>query len=491
PALGSGAFAIEAVRQLADEYLRRREEELGERVDPEDRPQELQKIKAYLALHNVYGVDLNSTAVELAEISLWLDTMGKGLAAPWFGLHLRRGNSLIGCRRAVYSGEHVKSKAWLKSVPKAVPLSETLESGIHHFLLPAEGWGSAINAKEGKTLAPERVKELRAWRRKILSKPTKTQIERLQLVARRVERLWSFALQRLTIAEAQIRRSIDVWGAEDLPSGGEITREQIEESLADPKGAFQRLKIVMDAWNALWFWPLTDRLTTREVINDDGEQIIERIEPPTMDEWISALEALVGSKLDEQTAGSGRRWRGGDSTLASASDWKELELAEELDLSFAGAVSAERARAEHLWLGVTETVAAEQGFFHWELFFAPVFAERGGFDLQVGNPPWVRPIWDEHALLSEGNPWFQLAVRPTQAEVRQKRAETLELIGLSNLLIDGNTDVVGTAAFVGSPVEYPHLVGLQPDLYRCFMEQTWRHQSPSGAIALIHPESHF
>src|SRR5699024_9597002 len=211
PALGSGAFAIEAVRQLADEYLRRREEELGERVDPEDRPQELQKIKAYLALHNVYGVDLNSTAVELAEISLWLETMGKGLAAPWFGLHLRRGNSLIGCRRAVYSSEHVKSKAWLKSVPKAVPLSETLESGIHHFLLPAEGWGSAINAKEGKALAPERVKELRAWRRKILSKPTKTQIERLQLVARRVERLWSFALQRLTIAEAQILRCIDGW----------------------------------------------------------------------------------------------------------------------------------------------------------------------------------------------------------------------------------------------------------------------------------------
>ncbi|HLS00744.1 MAG TPA: class I SAM-dependent DNA methyltransferase, partial [Beutenbergiaceae bacterium] len=61
PALGSGAFAIEAVRQLAEEYLRRRELELGEQVDPEVRPQEIQKIKAYLALHNVYGVDLNAT----------------------------------------------------------------------------------------------------------------------------------------------------------------------------------------------------------------------------------------------------------------------------------------------------------------------------------------------------------------------------------------------------------------------------------------------
>ena len=34
PALGSGAFAIEAVRQLADEYLKRRQDELGERDRP-------------------------------------------------------------------------------------------------------------------------------------------------------------------------------------------------------------------------------------------------------------------------------------------------------------------------------------------------------------------------------------------------------------------------------------------------------------------------
>src|SRR5699024_3705749 len=83
PALGSGAFAIEAVRQLADEYLTRRQEELGKRIDPEAYATELQRVKAYISLHNVYGVDLNSTAVELAEVSLWLDTMAPGLKAPW------------------------------------------------------------------------------------------------------------------------------------------------------------------------------------------------------------------------------------------------------------------------------------------------------------------------------------------------------------------------------------------------------------------------
>ncbi|WP_231752368.1 DNA methyltransferase [Mycobacterium gordonae] len=102
PALGSGAFAIEAVRQLAAEYLKRQQEDHAEVIDADRYQEELQKVKAYIALHEVYGVDLNATAVELAEISLWLDTMVAGLQAPWFGLHLRRGNSLIGARRSVY-----------------------------------------------------------------------------------------------------------------------------------------------------------------------------------------------------------------------------------------------------------------------------------------------------------------------------------------------------------------------------------------------------
>ena len=106
PALGSGAFALEAVKQLSAEYLRRKQNEVEQRIDPADYPQEFQKTKAYIALHNVYGVDLNATAVELAEISLWLDTMVTGLSAPWFGLRLRRGNSLIGARRSVYSPHH-------------------------------------------------------------------------------------------------------------------------------------------------------------------------------------------------------------------------------------------------------------------------------------------------------------------------------------------------------------------------------------------------
>ena len=37
------------------------------------------------------------------------------------------------------------------------------------------------------------------------------------------------------------------------------------------------------------------------------------------------------------------------------------------------------------WLDTVADIAAQQGFFHWELRFAQVFTD-GGFDLQLGNP---------------------------------------------------------------------------------------------------------
>lgn len=482
PALGSGAFAIEAVRQLAEQYLTRRQDERGERIDPDDYPRELQRVKAFIALHNVYGVDLNATAVELAEISLWLDTMVAGLDAPWFGLHLRRGNSLVGARRAVYRRDQVTDKSWLSAVPTDAPLSTLLDGpavGVHHFLLPADGWGAAADAKEAAALAPDATRALKQWRSAMRSKPSKAQTDALLEIAYRVEVLWQVAARRMHIAEQGVRRAVPVWGADDQPAGA-LTRETVERSLADADGAYRRLRRVMDAWCALWFWPLTERATT---VERDGETV--HVAPPRLDQWIDALQRLVGRAPELK-----RRSLPGNQTLTDAATWDELEHVEDQVLKFAEARPVAEVLRDHPWLEVCERVAAEQGFFHWELDFSSVFL-RGGFDLQVGNPPWVRPRSDVDALLAEGDPWWQLAVKPTQAQVALKRTETLALPGMTDLVVDGTAAVACTATFVGSPRQYPHLAGLQPDLYRCFVEQMWRHTGPTGMAALIHLESHF
>ena len=489
PALGSGAFALEAVRQLAAEYLKRRQKELGEDIDPDAYPRELQKVKASIALHQVYGVDLNGTAVELAEISLWLDTMSEDLAAPWFGLHLKRGNSLIGARRAVYSRDQVNSKSWLKAVPRDLPvanLAEDIREGriasglsgsIHHFLLPAEGWGSASDAKEAKELAPEAFAMLKTWRRQITGKPTKKQLDQLAALSMRVETLWQFALRRLEIAEREIRRHIPLWGAPDpeLFEGASraVNREEIEAKLEDANGAYQRLRRVMDAWGALWFWPLTDTLT-------------EGVQQPTLDEWIGGLTAILGTHFEVNA----RLATEGQTTLGHSTQWIELGAAEDNELAFANVMSIKEALEAHRWLVVCERIASQQGFFHWEIEFATVFA-RGGFDLQIGNPPWVRPEWDEISTLAEHNPWWALVTKPSVKDAARIRLETLAIGEARRFYLDTLAIVSSTRAIVSSPTRYPHLSGLRPDLYRCFIEEVWRHSSPGGTAGLIHPETHF
>ena len=487
PALGSGAFAIEAVRQLAEQYLSRRERELGRRVDPEERPRELAKVKAFIALHQVYGVDLNATAVELAEVSLWLDTMVEGLAAPWFGLRLRRGNSLVGARRALYSTSQLKKRAWLSAAPVAEPLSQVaavlddadaasrhriggaldVSGSIHHFLLPAKGWGSAVEVpKQVRDLVDaDRFKALKAWRKDITKALSTTQALRLTALARRVEVLWEMTLRRLRVAEAEASRRIDLWGRNAQEgSGSTVSREDIEAYLAAPGSAYRRLRLVMDAWCALWFWPLTTDVT-----------------PPSFDEWLGALEGLLGKQVKDA--------KGTDGTLVDASSWAELETMEEVELGLAGARKVQSVIDEHEWLTVVQEVAEAQGFFHWELDFATVFA-RGGFDLQVGNPPWVRPDVSVETLLADGDPWWVLTKKPSLADRQERLPRTLARPGVLNTVLDGAAETEVLAEFISDQTVYPIMEG-RPDLYRAFMCQVWEHQKQRGISSLIHMETHF
>jgi hypothetical protein len=408
-----------------------------------------------------------------------------GLQAPWFGLRLRRGNSLIGARRAVYTRAQVNDKSWLKATPTVVPITGMTEElrnettahqtdgRIHHFLLPASGWGSAVEVKEAKeavSLAAEAVAGLKKWRSGITGKPTTKQLNALVELAHRVESTWQIALRRLQIAEAEARRGIALWGRDCPGHTQAVTREQIEETLGKRNGVYQRLRRVMDAWAALWFWPLTDT---------------GGITPPTsLDRWIEACQLLLGREPEARKSSKGM------TPLGAATNWDDLNDAENLNLSFAGAVDVDEALSRHPWLKVCEKIAEQQGFFHWELDFATVFA-RGGFDLQLGNPPWVRPRTDLDMLLAEGDPWWQLAVKPSEEARKTKLDAMLALPGIRDLVVHGTSDVVVTIEYLGAAQSYPLLEGLQPDLYRCFMEQTWRHSSHRGVTTLVHPETHF
>ncbi|MFC5214740.1 class I SAM-dependent DNA methyltransferase [Streptomyces coerulescens] len=559
PALGSGAFLNEAINQVAAEYLRRRGVELGAPVDTEKYAVELQKVKAYIALHNSYGVDLNSTAVELAEVSLWLNTMHPGMEAPWFGLHLRRGNSLIGGRREVYAAERLKKGGWLGATPERFPLTEVVagapgrglpEGAVHHFLLPAKEWGAVAGEKEAKALAPEAAKALAAWRKAVTKSPSKKQTDRLQGLARRVEYLWGLVVRRLEISERDISRRIEVWGAEDGWLRAPEVAVQRDDVLADLEAVdtpYWRLKTLMDAWCALWFWPvqraglldgsdegyrraaavveesgafaglaegavgaeddgvlmaweadalpgfgveakqlsltrenLDKRRTGRrkEAVSEQRRAVVALAE---LDDWLDFAESLLG-----------RRDVPADSLVSEFERLDELEPYEDALPDLMGMDLAHHLEGRYPWAGVARDIAGQQGFFHWELEFAQVFARAGGFDLQVGNPPWVRPQWQEDQVLAELEPWFMLAEKPSASEWRLRKEDLLNHgVDGSNFVLGELTRVAGAVAVLTSSAAYPLLVGTRGDLYRAFMARVWQHIAPHGSAGLIHPDTHF
>ncbi|MGY1434557.1 DNA methyltransferase family protein [Streptomyces reniochalinae] len=580
PALGSGAFLNEAINQVAAEYLRRRQKELRTTIDTEQYQIELQKVKAYIALHNCYGVDLNSTAVELAEVSLWLNTMHPGMEAPWFGLHLRRGNSLIGGRREVYAPERLKKGGWLGTTPERFPLAdaqagETLPTGaVHHFLLPAKEWGAVAAEKEAKSLAPEQAKALAAWRRAITKSPSAKQTARLQGLARRAEYLWGLVVRRLEISERDISRRIDVWGAEDgwlrRPQEA-VQRDEVVADLEAVDTPYWRLKTLMDAWCALWFWPVQEAgllngkderysrgaaggdaaeqsaavLVSggREAVADsgadsdeaDGEvgqagedaadpdgvlMMWEEDALPGLDLGAEPQQmALTRESLERKRTGRRKeaiRERRTVTSLANLDSWldfaesllgtqdvpedslvSEFETLEELtpyedqlpDLM--GMDPAHWLEARYPWMSVVGDVADHQGFFHWELEYGQVFA-RGGYDLQVGNPPWVRPRWQEDLVLAESDPWFKLSNKPGVTEWRLRKNQLFEETDTHRTsFLEEIAKSTGAISFLGNSASYPLLAGTQPDLYRAFMCRAWHHSNPPGITGLIHPDTHF
>ncbi|MDY0812396.1 hypothetical protein [Kitasatospora purpeofusca] len=592
PALGSGAFLNEAINQVAKEYLRRRQDELGITIPTSRALEEEQRAKAYIALHNAYGVDLNATGVELAEVSLWLNTMHPGMQAPWFGLHLRRGNSLIGGRRAVFTGEDVgaKEKLWLKAkgalAPTPLPFlgedgktrQELPEGAVHQFLLPAPGWAAVAGEKEARALAPELERQLGAWKKGILKPPTvkaargqkHSQLARLQAVARRAEFLWEVVVRRMEESEKEISRRIDVWGAEAMDGEdpeeydflrrpkGAVAKEKVYRDLFENPGSpYWRLKTMMDAWCALWFWPveqaglLDGSAAVYEARDDElaraalaGLPQVGSIEPLAdpkpepglllaeqaslfsvggeQESLLAALSEAAPVVAARKAAPTGTRRRMPTPVrrpviaLADFADW--LDFAEALlgtydqpegtlvaDLGsldtiegyeqglpgFMGMDSVSKLDERFPWLAVAQEIAERHGFLHWELDFGAVFARHGGFDLQVGNPPWVRPRWDEPAVLAEHEPWFMLTEKASTTEKQRRKGELLQSVTVQRYVLDELTSTSAQVDMFASEQVYPLLTGTQPDLYRAFMSQVWAHGTPTGTAGLVHPDTHF
>ncbi|MEU7605917.1 hypothetical protein AB0B44_34185, partial [Streptomyces sp. NPDC041003] len=198
-----------------------------------------------------------------------------------------------------------------------------------------------------------------------------------------------------------------------------------------------------------------------------------------LDDWLEFLEAMLGTAdVPEGTL------------IDSFANLDALKSFEETLPGFMG-MDVGNPEDRFPWLQEVHDVAEEQGFLHWELEFAIIFARSGGFDLQVGNPPWVRPRWNESAVLAEREPWFELEDKASTADKDRRRRELLESQESHRYVLRELTNTIAQVAVFGSPQMYPLLTGTQPDLYRAFMCQVWAHMSKAGTTGMLHPDTHF
>ena len=111
PAMGSGAFLVEACRYLGDSLV---DAWHAHNEVPAIPPDEDEAIFArrLVAQRCLYGVDRNPVAVDLAKVSLWLVTLAKDHALTFLDHALRHGDSLVGLSR-----EQVESFHWDLEAP--------------------------------------------------------------------------------------------------------------------------------------------------------------------------------------------------------------------------------------------------------------------------------------------------------------------------------------------------------------------------------------
>ena len=209
-------------------------------------------------------------------------------------------------------------------------------------------------------------------------------------------------------------------------------------------------------------------------------KITRRAQVPLRDleDWLDFAESVLGRQDIPQ-----------DSLVGEFHNLADITKYEDQLEPWMGMDSFPELAARFPWLATVTEIAQAQGFFHWELRFAQVFAD-GGFDLQAGNPPWVRPRWEEAPILAELEPWFELAPGVSAEERRERKESVLASDPARRFYLEALTVNMGLRTFLTDTTTYPLLTGTQPDFYRGFMCQTWLHASSLGAVGLLHPDTH-
>jgi hypothetical protein len=518
PAMGAAAFQNEVINQLAELYISQREKELDKHVSPTSRRNEIQRVKAYIATKNVYGVDLNPTAIELGKLSLWLNVIHRDMETPYFGHRIALGNAVIGAwlkvfdKSDLYKAEKqggvttklVCTEWWTKAPHKVHFDTEgkkvrRKKDEIYHFLLPDKNMLGVLSITEQKKANPDAVKRMNRIKKDWIRPLTEGDISKLQKLSEKIDLLLVKFQQYQTKVDQLTGNNFTVWGQTHKPAPNFGMTYEEKQRLTDTRNSrdseYHKLKTVMDYWCSLWFWEYKDAGLL-----------------PTRDEYWSDIDGILSIDLDKTVTEQRYRLRGnvrnGMEDMFSQKqyeinfDFENNEQANEPSINNDNTVLPTKDEANVILsqykdqqtffstprTPIVQKLADRYHFFHPMLEFIEVFWLRDGFDIICGNPPWIKLEFDERGIISEYFP--EVVIRKTISPDVRKMSNRLfeENANVKKLYQEEETENAGDAAFLNSQVNYPLLEGQQTNLYKCVLENGLDELSNNGFMGLLHPE---
>ena len=399
---------------------------------------------------------------------------------PWFGTQLVNGNSLIGARRQVYRVENTQSTSkglrWYEMEPERIPLGTKRmpKKQVYHFLLGDPGMCS-YSDKVIKSLEPDKIKEMAKWNKKFTEPITDDEVVTLLRLSAAIDELWEAQIQQRKEVGVKTQDALSVFGYTDDAEDSHTTIRQKDKIFSERyksehmrnAGPYARLKFAMDYWCALWFWPIdkADLLPSRSEFLFDMSLILEG----TMAS-VNITDSVKGGQL---------------SLFPTEMEQMAMNI---IDIYGTDTiVDIPRLRQETPRLDLAAQIAEQNKFTHWELEFADLFAERGGVDLIIGNPPWIKIEWNEQSVLSDTHPMFAVK-KLTATQTTHKRAEALENTVTRKMYFSEYEMLSGEQAFLNAVQNYADLKGQQTNLFKCFLPQSWMFSGKSGVAAFVHPE---
>lgn len=516
PAMGAAAFQNEVINQLAEAYLAEQQRQQREkglrnwRIQPERYRDELQKVKAYIATHNVYGVDLNPTAIELGKLSLWLNVIHKDMETPFFANRLALGNAVIGAWLKVYykqdvygifdrRGSTAKVNKWWEKAPHKVKFFSNRVNRsvneVYHFLLPDANMLGVRSIKEQKKAHANEDKRMAAMLKDWTAPIGDADFKTLQRISGKIDVLLKeYFTNQLSIDKLTNNRN-DIWDGIDHSASNTLFKaeEQAEsyakkQQLFDTRyrhdNAYRKLKLAMDYWCALWlFWEYDDAadLPTRQEYWGDIEALLDVDNSQLDTKTRQALERAGSNVVSEDMPEYGKMTE--DESQIVTKTQEEILTDSHAQVSLF-------ADEDPLRLKIANRLAKRYHFFHPMLEFIEVFWLRDGFDIICGNPPWIKLEFDEKGILSEKYP--EVAIRKVSApDVRKMRDQMFNINPATKVLYRSEEiDTACSSKFMSAYCNYPLLVGQHTNLYKCVLENCMDMASDdNGYIGLLTPES--